>query len=230
MRTIISSIVAIFALTVTQLGHAEEVETKTVQQNFFNTVKTQAQERFDTLVDVFMSPIIDINFSNKDIDCLAQNIFYEAGGESEEGKVAVAMVTINRVRDGRFGKTICSVVEQRTVVVKERTVKKAEVVQTGWFGRPEQRTTTTVVIDQVPVCQFSWKCMFVRKPKPTDERWIESQRVARELINGNYSPWQDKYSEALFFHATGIRPTWAKSKQYMHRIGGHIFYGERNKI
>lgn len=226
MRTLITSIVAIFALTVTQLGHAEEVEVQ--KQTFFSTVKTQAQDRLDTLVEVIMSPIVDINLSSKDVDCLAKNIYYEAGGESEEGKVAVAMVTINRVRDGRFGKTICSVVDQRTVVVRSVEVTDTKMVQAGFFGRPEKQTVKSVVKQNVTVCQFSWKCMFVKKPKDTDARWEESNRVAHELLKGNYSMWQAKYSNALYFHATSVRPVWAKAKQYVTRIGGHHFYADRD--
>ena len=211
-------------------GHAEEVQVAQVSQSFFDTVTTQAKDRLDNLVDVIMSPIVDINISSKDIDCLAHNIYYEAGSEPEEGKVAVAMVTINRVRDGRFGKSICSVVEQRTVTVRERAVKKTEVVSTGWFGRPEERTVTEIKMDQVPVCQFSWKCMFVRKPKQTDERWIESQRVAEQVLKGDYARWQDKYSTALYFHNSAVRPLWSKTKPYVARIGGHFFYSDLRKI
>ena len=47
------------------------------------------------------------------LHCLSQNIYYEAGHESFEGKVAVAQVTMNRVEDGRFGKGVCGVVHQR---------------------------------------------------------------------------------------------------------------------
>jgi len=229
MKKIISIIVSIIALTVMAPGHAEEVQVTQASQNFFDTVTSQAKDRLDTLVDVIMRPIIDITISSKDIDCLAKNIYYEAGGEPEEGKVAVAMVTINRVRDGRFGKSICSVVEQRTVMVRERAVKRVEVVSTGWFGKPEPRTVTEIKMDQVPVCQFSWKCMFVRHPKPSDARWEESQRVAAQLLKGNYAPWQDKYSDALYFHNTSVRPVWSKTKQYVARIGGHLFYSESNK-
>lgn len=226
MRTLITSIVAIFALTVTQLGHAEEVEVQ--KQSFFNTVKTQAQERLDNLVDVIMSPIVDINLSSKDIDCLAKNIYYEAGSESEEGKVAVAMVTINRVRDGRFGKTVCAVVDQRTVVVRMKEVTETRMVQTGYFGRPEPVKQKTTVAQNVAVCQFSWRCVFVKNPKDTDARWDESQRVARELLKGNYGMWQAKYTDALYFHATAVRPVWAKSKQRVTQVGGHVFYADRN--
>jgi spore germination cell wall hydrolase CwlJ-like protein len=228
MRTlakVVSVIVAISALTVMAPGHAEEAQLNSM----FGTVKAQAQDRLDNLVDAIMSPIVDINISSKDVDCLAHNIYYEAGSEPEEGKVAVAMVTINRVRDGRFGNSICSVVNQRTQTVRSREVTTTKMVQAGWFGRPEQRTQTTKVLENVAVCQFSWRCMFVRNPKDSDDRWEESQRVATELLRGNYANWQAKYSDALYFHAAGIRPVWAKQKQYLARIGGHKFYTD-NKI
>lgn len=46
------------------------------------------------------------------IDCLAQNIYYEAGNQGKEGQLAVALVTMNRVNH-RFANTICSVVKQK---------------------------------------------------------------------------------------------------------------------
>lgn len=52
--------------------------------------------------------------TRKQIDCLADNIYFEAGSESEKGKIAVALVTLNRVESGNFPKTICSVVKQKT--------------------------------------------------------------------------------------------------------------------
>jgi spore germination cell wall hydrolase CwlJ-like protein len=48
------------------------------------------------------------------VDCLAENIYYEAGYEPRDGKIAVAMVTLNRVQDPQFPKDICSVVKQKT--------------------------------------------------------------------------------------------------------------------
>jgi len=52
--------------------------------------------------------------SQSELTCLAKNIYYEAGNESYDGKLAVATVTMNRVRHPRFPKTICGVVYQRT--------------------------------------------------------------------------------------------------------------------
>lgn len=51
--------------------------------------------------------------SEKELTCLAKNIYYEAPNESYEGKLAVATVTMNRVRNHGFPKTICGVVYQR---------------------------------------------------------------------------------------------------------------------
>lgn len=45
--------------------------------------------------------------------CLADNIYHEAGYEPDKGKLAVALVTMNRVQDPRYPKDICSVVKQK---------------------------------------------------------------------------------------------------------------------
>ena len=46
------------------------------------------------------------------LECLALNIYHEARGEPPEGRVAVAQVVLNRVRDRRFPDDICTVVKQ----------------------------------------------------------------------------------------------------------------------
>jgi spore germination cell wall hydrolase CwlJ-like protein len=52
--------------------------------------------------------------NNRELKCLADNIYYEAGNQSTQGKLAVAAVTINRVKSPKFPKSVCSVVYQRT--------------------------------------------------------------------------------------------------------------------
>jgi spore germination cell wall hydrolase CwlJ-like protein len=46
----------------------------------------------------------------KQENCLALNIYYEAGVEDDIGKLAIANVTINRLQTGRWGDSICGVV------------------------------------------------------------------------------------------------------------------------
>ena len=48
------------------------------------------------------------------IECMAKNIYYEAGSEPYEGKLAVAQVTMNRTRNPSFPKSVCEVVKQKT--------------------------------------------------------------------------------------------------------------------
>lgn len=45
-----------------------------------------------------------------EIECLATNIYFEALTESEAGKVAVANVTMNRVKSKHFPDSVCEVV------------------------------------------------------------------------------------------------------------------------
>ncbi len=50
----------------------------------------------------------------KQVTCLAENIYFEAAHEPETGKKAVAFVTINRVLTGNYADSICGVVYQKT--------------------------------------------------------------------------------------------------------------------
>ena len=51
--------------------------------------------------------------NDKQLMCLAKNIYYEAGGESDKGKTAVAHVTLNRANSELFPNSICAVVYQK---------------------------------------------------------------------------------------------------------------------
>ena len=49
--------------------------------------------------------------ADKQVKCLAENIYHESRGESLKGQVAVANVTLNRLDEG-YANTICGVVKQ----------------------------------------------------------------------------------------------------------------------
>ena len=78
-------------------------------------VIVEQQEEIEELKEQYelLSNPEPIDYKPVDVFCLAKNIYHEAGIESEYGKIAVAQVTINRVRTGRWGKTICDVVMAR---------------------------------------------------------------------------------------------------------------------
>jgi len=58
--------------------------------------------------------IYQIGYSNElshaDRLCLASNVFFEAGGESKQGKLIVAYVTMERMRSSKYPNSICGVV------------------------------------------------------------------------------------------------------------------------
>ena len=89
----------------------------------------------------------------KSLDCLAMNVYREAGHEPFEGKVAVAQVTLNRVNSNKFPRDVCAVVYQKT------------------------RFTERVI------CQFSWYCDSKHRNRPVnDEAYDESYRVAKMVF------------------------------------------------
>jgi len=67
---------------------------------------TRIEEKLD---DVVQTKDL-IKYTAADVECLTKNIYYEAGIEGRTGKYAVAHVTINRVKVGRWGRNICKVV------------------------------------------------------------------------------------------------------------------------
>jgi spore germination cell wall hydrolase CwlJ-like protein len=86
----------------------------------------------------------------KNLSCLALNIYREAGHEPFEGKVAVAQVTINRTRDPNFPDTVCEVVYQKN----------------SFMGKV--------------VCQFSWYCDNAHRMRPINKQaYEESYKVAK---------------------------------------------------
>lgn len=91
--------------------------------------------------------------TKKNLECLAMNVYKEAGSDSYESKVAVAQVTMNRVEHPSFPKEVCGVVHQKTAYSSK------------------------------VVCQFSWYCNSSSKAKPVDkEQYKESYDVARKVL------------------------------------------------
>lgn len=63
----------------------------------------------DKLDDIIQTKYV-VKHTPNDVDCLAKNIYYEARGENKAGKYAVAHVTVNRVKSGKWGNSVCQVV------------------------------------------------------------------------------------------------------------------------
>ena len=89
----------------------------------------------------------------RQLECLTRNIYWEAASEPFEGKVAVAQVTLNRMKSGKFADSVCGVVYQKNVFYEK------------------------------VVCQFSWYCEGNQKMKPIHKPlWRESEEVAKKVL------------------------------------------------
>jgi spore germination cell wall hydrolase CwlJ-like protein len=164
----------------------------------------------------------------KELMCLARNIYFESRGEPEKGKIAVGMVTLNRTQHPSFPNSICEVVKQKTVFERPREIRTIKEVVTGWgpFQKTEQHVETRTVIDRVAVCQFSWVCAITRRIKESDQRWQESLEVARNLLSGGYDLHHSLMGDWLYFHNNRVNPRWHNLKREA-KVGNHIFYVEK---
>ena len=122
--------------------------------------------------------VVAMDFGQQ-IDCMAKNIYYEAGSEPYEGKLAVAQVTINRVNSGKFANSVCGVVKQKDK------------------------------INGVMICQFSWFCnqaytRIVRNPYQWEESVLAAKKALTEPVahDGIYR------TGAMYYHANYINPGW----------------------
>ncbi len=121
---------------------------------------------------------------SRDLQCLAQAVYFESRGEPLSGQLAVARVVINRADSSLFPDDYCSVVTQRA--------------------------------------QFS----FVRggripEPNTGCNAWHRADAIARIA---HQELWDSEATDSLYFHATYVRPRWARTKVTRARINSHVFY------
>jgi len=67
-------------------------------------------DRIEEKLDDIIQTKYVVKYTPKDVECLTKNIYYEARGEDKTGKYAVANVTLNRMKTGKWGKDVCKVV------------------------------------------------------------------------------------------------------------------------
>ena len=162
-----------------------------------NTTTSGLMEIADNVIS--KSLVVD----DKEVTCMAKNIFYEAAVESTAGKLAVAHVTLNRVDSKWFPNTVCEVVYEGPHY-------------TGANG------TQYPVRDR---CQFSWYCDGKGDdPREGSRLWEDSQELAKYVLL-RQEELPDITDGALHYHASYIEaPKWTINKKISTKIDTHIFY------
>jgi N-acetylmuramoyl-L-alanine amidase len=136
---------------------------------------------YDTLRDAVTAQVMPAEI-DRELNCLATGIYYEAKGEPLQGQLAVAEVILNRTRSGRFPTDICGVLTQR-----------------GQFSFVRGGR-----LPGVAATQAAWRTA------------VKVAQVARAEL------WESKATDALYFHARHVSPSWGKAKVAM--LGNHVFY------
>jgi hypothetical protein len=143
---------------------------------------------------------------DKEVMCMAKNIFFEAAVESTAGKLAVAQVTLNRVNSKYYPNTVCEVV----------------------YEGPTYTASDGQRLPKRDRCQFSWYCDGKDdEPREDSRLWIDIQELAKYvLLRQDELP--DITDGALNYHADYIAaPRWAGRKLKTAKIDTHIFYRPR---
>lgn len=136
--------------------------------------------------------------NQKELICLAKNVYFEAGSEPLEGKQAVAQVVMNRVKTGGFPKTICGVVKQKT--------KSIELRKT--------------------ICQFSWVCEEKKQVMMGSSAWGDSVYIAKVALTEKKV--YDKFNRnVLFFHEKHLETNWKEKYKVVAIVGNHKFYRKK---
>lgn len=96
---------------------------------------------------------ITTEMRERQLACLAKNIYYEAGNQPFEGKVAVAQVTLNRTESGLYPSDICKTIYQKNIVYEK------------------------------VLCQFSWVCDRDTTVKAINKaNFKEAEEVAKKVL------------------------------------------------
>ena len=79
---------------------------------------------FFYMTSIINSAFGDIHKINHvELYCLAANSYFESGGETFDGKIAVAQVVLNRVQAKHFPNSMCKVIEEGPIRESWKTKK-----------------------------------------------------------------------------------------------------------
>ena len=153
------------------------------------TVCTAKLDNLAANQDSWRQGFVSAEDRTRQLECLANNIYWEAASEPFEGKVAVAQVTMNRVESGKFADSVCGVVYQKNVIYEK------------------------------VICQFSWYCEGTHKVKPVHPPlWKESQEVAKKVLLEGFrlpSLKDALYFHATYVNPSWGRPMLQKIGQHI---------------
>ena len=204
MTRFLTLLVGIFLLWTTSLnsGNTNKIWVSLDAPIYNNKIPTtlldipNSHRDFDKSVDLVLT-------DPQELECMSKNIYFEAAMESTAGKLAVAQVTMNRVRSTHYPNTVCKVITQGRHYKNGFPVKDR--------------------------CQFSWYCDGkLDVPQTTSSMWRASQEIAEYVLST--PDLKDITDGATHYHADYISsPRWASPRRRTVEIDTHIFYNNTRR-
>ena len=165
---------------VKQLQNDDEVLEIKTQIRDVRTGQAEIQKRVERVEKVVLVKTKQqVALSSKELDCLAKNIYHEAGVEDRAGKIAVAQVTLNRLKEGRWGNNVCSVVYAKAQFSWTLDKKKRNQVPQGLLWEQSravalefQRGTRVKGLED----STHYHADYIRNPN-----WTKAKQVAKQI-------------------------------------------------
>ena len=129
-------------------------------------------------VNVFSTPVNDIYITDSEAYLMAQVVYGESGSEPYVGKVAVASVILNRLKDPLFPKTVEGVIKQKGAF---------SCVVDGKIVKVPDEASYRAVLDALKGQDPTDKAVFFYNPRTATSTWMKN--VGKKNIRniGNHS-------------------------------------------
>ena len=133
------------------------------------------EEKLDDIIQVNEK----VKYTKNDVECLTKNIYYEAGIEDHRGKFAVGNVTINRLKTGYWGNSICKVVYAKSQF-SWTLAKKLPRPDSKLWAESEQVARKVLAGHRVRGLTRSlyYHAIYIKDPK-----WVDTQHEVGQIGN-----------------------------------------------
>ncbi|MCY6483447.1 cell wall hydrolase [Clostridium aestuarii] len=170
MKKIFVSIITLFALVFSYFYHADariicDAETK-------NLYKEETQ-----IVSVFNTKGQNVYLTDSDIHLMAQIVYAESRAEPYEGKVAVASVILNRLRNQKFPNNIEDVIKQKSAF---------SCVKNGEINVIPDKVSYHAVTDALKGNDPTLNAIFFYNPKIATCKWMKNITKSNIKRIGNH--------------------------------------------
>ncbi len=122
---------------------------------------SEPMKTLDALVETYAADMAP----DREQDCLANAVYFEARGEPVEGQLAVAQVVLNRASSGRYPADLCAVITQKA---------QFSFIENGRFPVPDKASAAwrrAVAVSKIATGKLA-------KSVPNDVLWYHATYVA----------------------------------------------------